>query len=693
MFKGVAVSDMLMDDEHSLWIASLDQGLLQVPNQNITVFPIAGTGSKGICKLGFWENQLVGGSLEGSLLTWKQGNSTVLIPSQEKKEVSFLQTENGKLWFGTNNLMRYDGKKLETLSPNPGTKQLFPLNANYLLAAGSDGLSLVSTAKGHELPDWLKPYAKEINTKKTYFARFHNLRSWSVWANDSLQTLFCAGKNGLIRYKKGKEELMQFEGEPVYASSLDGNRKQVIIGTHNQGVLMYSLGNEELNQVKALSTLFENSSVYLVKWQDPYWILVGAKSVVVWNPQTQQQTELSRESGLLSGRVYDALIKDKHLLLAGSSGLFSYPIASLKDNYGKARFQVKSINGVAYEPGKAIEIGLNRQLNLVVDKIGFRQRDQISLQYRLNEGALITLHPSEQSLSINSLPYGESILYLRAINKLNQKTAEEIRIALIVATPIYLQVWFLSCSLILSLGFGIFMWQFRLNQLKKKNAELLEKEQLNHALKSSMLASIKSQMNPHFLFNALNTIQSFILQNDRMNANFYLGKFSDLMRKILGMSTRDTIQLEEELEALKLYLELENMRFNGSLIYEIDLPNEEILELEIPSMIIQPYVENAIKHGLLHSQKERRLQIRFSLEKENVLKVEVEDNGIGRQAAEQIKSRLFKGSFQSFSTEANKRRLELLNEQLATHIGVEYIDKAEHQQAQGTLVRLFIPFS
>lgn len=189
-----------------------------------------------------------------------------------------------------------------------------------------------------------------------------------------------------------------------------------------------------------------------------------------------------------------------------------------------------------------------------------------------------------------------------------------------------------------------------------------------------MLSSIKSQMNPHFLFNALNTIQSYIIDEDKENASDYLSKFSKLTRKILNNSDLEYISLAEELESLQLYMELEKMRFediHSTLIIAQTINPSEIL---IPSMIIQPYVENAIKHGLLHKQGDKNVLIEI-IDKATQIEIIVEDNGIGRRCSEAINASK-KNHHISFAVNANQKRVALLaNEK--NKVGIHYIDKTD----------------
>ena len=158
--------------------------------------------------------------------------------------------------------------------------------------------------------------------------------------------------------------------------------------------------------------------------------------------------------------------------------------------------------------------------------------------------------------------------------------------------------------------------------------EILEQKQ---KVTDFRLQSLRLQMNPHFLFNALNSIQQMILANEDMVATKYLSRFSRLLRNILVHSDKESISLKEELEILKLYVELESGRFKDAFQYEITCaPNIDTDEIMLPTLLIQPFVENAIWHGLMHKEGLRKLFIRF-FEKDNMLNCIIEDNGTGRQ--------------------------------------------------------------
>jgi LytS/YehU family sensor histidine kinase len=170
----------------------------------------------------------------------------------------------------------------------------------------------------------------------------------------------------------------------------------------------------------------------------------------------------------------------------------------------------------------------------------------------------------------------------------------------------------------------------------KKN---LEKININRRFAELQLNALQSQMNPHFIFNSMNTLQYYILQNDTLNANEYLSKYSLLLRSFLQASRSRVVSIQDEIELLELYIELENKRQENAFLWNLDVHPQVKKETMIPSVIIQPFVENAIQHGLRHlKDREGMLQISF-LEKEDAVCCIIDDNGIGRTLSKEINER------------------------------------------------------
>jgi LytS/YehU family sensor histidine kinase len=201
--------------------------------------------------------------------------------------------------------------------------------------------------------------------------------------------------------------------------------------------------------------------------------------------------------------------------------------------------------------------------------------------------------------------------------------------------------------------------------------------------------AIRTQMNPHFIFNALNTLQRFILEEDIANANSYLTKFSKLLRKVLESGNSESISLKEELEILKSYVEIEQLRFDKSfefsLVSEINFPEQ----IQIPFMLIQPFVENAIWHGLLPKKDQRTLNIHFSDADENRIRCCIEDNGVGRKFSFSHRDPFKK---KSMAIDFIQQRLDILQKATGINCFFTITDKENAQgQSEGTFVEILIP--
>ena len=241
---------------------------------------------------------------------------------------------------------------------------------------------------------------------------------------------------------------------------------------------------------------------------------------------------------------------------------------------------------------------------------------------------------------------------------------------------------------------------FNRYKIKKQN-ELL-KSQLSEAEKTieaekkatdSELKALKSQMNPHFIFNALSSIQDQFMFGDKVIANEQMGNFTYLTRQILNVSGKKQILLSTEIDILTKYLELEKMRFKSD--FEYSITTSEIIDEdyhEIPPMLIQPFVENSIKHGLLHKDGLKKVMVHFDLdEKEEHMICTITDNGIGRIKSAEIKAKN-QNNHESFSTNSIAQRLNILNKDTIEEESLVYEDLCDEiGNSLGTKAILKIP--
>jgi LytS/YehU family sensor histidine kinase len=238
---------------------------------------------------------------------------------------------------------------------------------------------------------------------------------------------------------------------------------------------------------------------------------------------------------------------------------------------------------------------------------------------------------------------------------------------------------------VLSIAIGILLFSRSKINAKRRISEM------NHKISEVTQANLRQQMNPHFIFNTLNSIQYYMYQHDKLATNNYLTKFSSLMRKVLENSQHTSIPLRDELDALNLYLELEMIRFKDKFDYEIKVDDEiDPLLYKVPTMLIQPYVENSISHGLMPAEGKGQVRINLKLENEYISCV-IEDNGIGREAAQEIK-RKSENNHNSLGTQIVSSRLDLVNALYGTSLKTIYTDlKNISGEPEGTRVEIQIP--
>ncbi len=237
---------------------------------------------------------------------------------------------------------------------------------------------------------------------------------------------------------------------------------------------------------------------------------------------------------------------------------------------------------------------------------------------------------------LTSLENGSTTLFIKVINN-GIISAEGITTIHIYREKYFYQTWwFIIGSILIILGLIYFLFKRKINLVRKREREKAENE---IKLSELEMASLRSQMNPHFLFNSLSSLRYLVMTSDTKKATQFILKLSKLLRKILNYSQQQIIPLQDELEALKLYLEIESLRFENGFTYAIEAEEiDDLFQIEIPPLLLQPIVENAIKHGLVNSElAEKFVKIKVQQLSEEIIEISISDNGIGRAKAGEIK--------------------------------------------------------
>ena len=287
-----------------------------------------------------------------------------------------------------------------------------------------------------------------------------------------------------------------------------------------------------------------------------------------------------------------------------------------------------------------------------------------------------------------NVPGGDYTFLLRASNNEKQWSDEIYALKIRISTP-WWQTWaFRSLLLVLLAGGAWSVYKYRINSIR--HDERLRSE-FEKKLANVEMSALRAQMNPHFIFNCLNSIDYYILKNETEKASDYLNRFSRLIRLILQNSSVNHISLKDELEALRLYMDMESLRFDNKFSYRLIVEGGlEPEQVEIPPMLLQPYVENAIWHGLMHRSGHGNLELTLS-QNNGYLKCIIQDDGIGREKAQQLKSKTSVRK-KSMGMRITSDRIELINRLYDMQTSVKVIDlKDEQGSPRGPRVELDIP--
>ena len=266
--------------------------------------------------------------------------------------------------------------------------------------------------------------------------------------------------------------------------------------------------------------------------------------------------------------------------------------------------------------------------------INYKMAGHIPYRYRLDGGNWT--YTTNTSLNLPAMSPGERLFEVQVQNE-DGVWSEPLFFQITILPPWWQSWWFWS---LVTVAMAALIWVF----IHYRTSQIRHEAQLKTAFQQKILetemAALRSQMNPHFIFNCLNSINHFVVTKESDLAASYISKFSRLIRLVLDNSRSQRVSLENELEALRLYMELESMRFDGKFRYELWVDDEvDTRFVQIPSMLIQPYVENAIWHGLMHKPEGGSVIVDVKLPEANLLRVEITDDGIGRDRAAQLESK------------------------------------------------------
>ncbi len=537
-------------------------------------------------------------------------------------------------------------------------------------------------------------------------------------AEDKYGNIHMLDYNGLLTFLKKENRFVYqdygFELEGDYSSRTKTDSKQIKSDEKGNVFILLDgqhLGCVNLEALESKPITFYDVSQNGTKANVETFIPFGDSLIFIRENGVQFFNSKCKEldSDFSFGKTFDqpirraSLLDNNQVAILRKYGYFHFNPLQLKSTKSSLDVYLKHFKVRGVEEKVSALINDNKQLKLdpeenffslkfAVKKFDFA--DKTTFRYKLSGiDKNWQVGTPNEFIRYTKVPGGSYPFIIESIEEDGKLIGETTIATIHIAIPWWESLWFRILAICSVLALVAFAYKRRIDRALKEERRSAEVKKL---VAEAEMAALRAQMNPHFIFNSLNSIDYYIIKKDQETASDYLNRFSRLIRLVLKNSQQEKVSLKEDLEALQLYIQLERLRFKNAFEYNISIADDlNQDQLKIPPMLIQPYVENAIWHGLMQ-QKHKPGKLLLKIYKENnFLNCHIEDNGIGREAAMARKSK--SGSKQkSFGMKITGDRLALLNTDTdtASAATVAIIDlKNEDGTAAGTRVELKIPLA
>lgn len=676
-FPGKFITDIIQDHEGSYWLTTHDEGLLFAADLNFIAWKFGEAPSLKVSSLAVDKQHLWISFNDSSLIALDKRTWAVKKLSATGIILSIVSLDNGEVIAGSNSGMFIFSGNSRRLLPSLNTRVITKMAGKDIIWTG-----VYHTAR--QLKD--QQVVKEITLQS------------------KLETLHCDSAGTLwIGTVEGVWKLKHEESQPEYF----GDKYKLL---QNRVTDIKTLGNQVWFVSKGIGVIIMTpDTVINLTTADGLgsnicrsvcfditgaaWVATnkGLSRIKLNADHSWTITNINSSNGLVSDDVRQ-VISDSCFVYAGTGhGITFFDVTRLKKNTSSPPVYLTAIkvNGKRRNAGNIASLQHDQNyISFYFTGITYKLPGKVKYIFQL-EG----IDPEPRiaygtSVHYTTLPPGTYTFKVYAENNDGVRSAQPVSVSFTINKPFWTTWWFIGLSIMLVLGIITLIILIRERSIKRREAE---KTKLTRKMSDLELRAIRAQMNPHFIFNALNSIQRYVLDSDPLSAQKYLAKFARLIRNVLSSSTHQAVPLSKELETLKLYVEIESLRFSDHFryVFEVDkgLDADNLL---IPSMFIQPYIENAIWHGLMHKEDDRKLSIQVKIEEEHLLFI-IEDNGIGRARSQQMK-KLGKKDHESFGMKLNQERIAVLNQVQEGETRLMITDLyANDQTPSGTRVEIQFP--
>ena len=683
-FNGTNISYIYRTKANNYWISTLTDGLYYIEDFDTQLI----SSNESLTSMCFKNDQLIIGTKNDKILTLDKYQFNTIYSGKENHQMDHLFYDHlsNQLFFTSSKFGILDSNLKLVNEIAMAVKSVSPIDEKYLAFASSGSSGLFKT-NNTTTSSWDKVFNSFSKVETNEYNNFiSNVKGKSTTYDPINKTIYFATNNGLFYIRQnGLLSELKYKNESLNISKLSFHNGKVY--AYNGDLKIFQIKNNLISEIN-FPTEIQKNNIEKTILKNGLFFIITTKYIFEYDLNTKNLKQIIHINNNIE--VNDIILKNNNYFISTNRGL----IIKKQEIYNRSNpiFTIENlkVNNTVVSKIKLNDLAYNEN-NLQINYrfLSPTPFEEHELLYRINESEWQKADIINSELVLNSLNHGNYTVEF-ALNSDFKKTT---KIHFTINRPFWLQFPFIFGASITILALVYWLYRINIKKIQKRNQMVLDKINLEKNVNQSKLKAIKSQMNPHFFYNALNTLQSFILSNEKRLAIDYLSKFSNLTRTILEMTEKDFISIAEEIKTLQLYLDIEKGRFDEDFSYEIQVEkNIDQESIKIPTMLLQPYVENAVKHGLLHKQGNKKLTISFEI-KNNELHIGIEDNGIGRQKSSEL-NQIKNKNHQSFATKALQNRIALLNEYNHKNISLKIIDKHNLQnQPTGTLVEIIIPIN
>ncbi len=674
-YENTACSAVIEDSKGNTWIATLHDGLFLLPDIDVRYWSAAG------------EN---GNIKERLTAIGSDGNS--IYAAGSSGYIATVRKENGQY----NRTEHFPISDLGMLYNDPIDDVLYFNKVEVLYAIRNDQVSVVNPKMppikamvrdegGYLLLSSIGLFEqKDLSIPVDY----KNAKIADDWFRDVVKSPFDDGY--YLAANKGLYALVSDEVKRIISKVFLTDKQILSVAADDAKKIVYCFGSSGdlfayngVGQPKIIAHFEQQIRPYQIRYHEGSLYIPSNIGLIIYDPETDMRKVLNVHDGLPSNNVTGVLFDDDGAIwLATGKGIVRLPEKNRKKiTQAKMILGDIFINGHKHESGSPVVLQFDDVFSVEADGITYASNGKFVFAYRVDlEGYdWVETYPSGGRIRLPNLPTGEYKLQFKVIDHARNDSINIETIKLMVYPPFWQRWWFYVLIVLAVAAIGYIIFRERIKVLRRKQREVLQKLKLENELRLTQQSALKAQMNPHFIFNVLNSIKGYIYESDKQNAIRYLTDFSRLVRKVLDMSSKTTVSLSEELDAVELYIHLEAMLLDSEFSYDIRIADEVDADfIKVPALLIQPYVENAFKHGLRHRKGAKALNMDIHYSTRDVLEIRITDNGVGRAASEAI-NKGNSATHESFASEASRKRLDLLNHRQKELVGVEIVDNFDEQ--------------